>query len=76
MKNALCLGRIAGIDLFIHWTFGLLLLGIPAFYLFTGSTVAEAFLGLGLLVALKAYIDNRRATRTAAVGVSSAPQAG
>lgn len=40
-KKSLLVATVAGIDLFIHWTFGLLIVGLPAFYLLTGNTVGE-----------------------------------
>jgi Zn-dependent protease/predicted transcriptional regulator len=40
-KKSLLLGKVAGIDLYIHWTFGLLIVGLPAFYLLTGYTGSE-----------------------------------
>ncbi len=52
MKGSFRLARIAGIDILLHWTFGLLLVGLFAFYLFQGATVAAAGLGLALVIAL------------------------
>lgn len=52
MAKSLHVGKIAGIDLRIHWTFSLLIVGVLAFYLVAGNTVAEALFGLGLILAL------------------------
>lgn len=52
MKGSFRLARIAGIDILIHWTFGLLLVGLFAFYLFQGVSVTAAGLGISLVMAL------------------------
>jgi len=54
--KSLNLGKLAGIELRIHWTFSLLIVGVFAFYLFSGSTVGEAIFGLGLILALFACV--------------------
>lgn len=51
-RKALNLGKIAGIELHVHWTFGLLIVGVFAFYLFSGHTVGESLFGLSLILAL------------------------
>ena len=52
MGSALRIGRIAGIDVFLHWTFGLLLAGAFAFYLLGGATVQTAVAGVLLILAV------------------------
>lgn len=56
MKNALRVGSVARIDIYLHWTFGLLLAGIFAFYLIQGETVAAALAGVGLVLAVFACV--------------------
>ncbi|NNF57219.1 MAG: site-2 protease family protein, partial [Rhodothermaceae bacterium] len=52
MGSSLRLGRIAGIDVFLHWTFGLLLVGAFAFFLVNGQGVATAAAALLLILAV------------------------
>ncbi len=52
MKSAIRIGSVAGIELRLHWTFLLLVAGIFAFYLFQGSTVAGALIGVALILAV------------------------
>lgn len=52
MKNALRVGSVARIDIYLHWTFGLLVVGIFALYLVQGNTVPAALAGVGLILAL------------------------
>jgi Zn-dependent protease/CBS domain-containing protein len=56
MGSALRIGRIAGIDVFLHWTFGLLLAGAFAYYLLGGATVQTAVAGLLLILAVFACV--------------------
>jgi Zn-dependent protease len=46
------IGSAAGIGIYLHWTFWLLIVGIFAFYLYQGSTVAAAAIGVGLVLAI------------------------
>lgn len=50
--NALRIGRLFGIDIFLHWTFGLLLAGAPVYYVARGATMMQALAGLGLILAV------------------------
>ena len=52
MGSSLHLGRIAGIDLYLHWTFGLLIAGAFAFFLFEGQGLAVALAGVLLIMAV------------------------
>lgn len=52
MKSALKVGSVAGIGIFLHWTFVLLIAGIFAFYLVEGDSVAAAIAGVGLVLAV------------------------
>ncbi len=52
MNGSLRIGRLAGIDLHLHWTFGLLVAGLFAFYLVGGAPVGTALAGVGLILAL------------------------
>lgn len=56
MKKSLKIGSVAGIGIFLHWTFLLLLAGIFAFYLFQGNTVAAALVGVGIILAVFACV--------------------
>ncbi len=51
-KNALKIGSVAQIGIYLHWTFGLLVAGIFAYYLYQGNTVASALAGVGLILAV------------------------
>lgn len=51
-KKSLHIAKIAGIDLFIHWTFGLLIVGLPAFFMLTGNTATETLFVLTLVLAI------------------------
>ncbi len=56
MKRSLKIGSVAGIGIYLHWTFLLLLAGIFAFYLFQGNTVAAALVGVGIILAVFACV--------------------
>lgn len=56
MKKSLKIGSVAGIGIFLHWTFLLLLAGIFAFYLFQGNTVASALMGVAVILAVFACV--------------------
>lgn len=56
MGSSLRIGRIAGIDVYLHWTFGLLLAGAFAFYLLGGATVQTAVAGILLILAVFACV--------------------
>lgn len=51
MKWSLKLGRFAGIDVFVHWTFAILLVWIFVSYLNASHDVAAALRGVGFLLA-------------------------
>lgn len=46
------IGSAAGIGIYLHWTFWLLIVGIFAFYLYQGSTVTAAAIGVGLVLTI------------------------
>jgi Zn-dependent protease/predicted transcriptional regulator len=52
MTRSFKIGSVAGIGLFLHWTFGLLLAGVPALYLWQGATVQAALVGTGVVGAV------------------------
>lgn len=56
MKSSLRIGSVAGIGIFLHWTFLVLVAGIFAFYLFQGNSVAAAMVGVGLVAAVFACV--------------------
>ena len=56
MRRSLKIGSVAGIGIFLHWTFGLLLLGVPALYLWQGATPQAALIGTGVILAVFACV--------------------
>ncbi len=52
MKNALRIGSVARISIYLHWTFGLLIAGLFVFYLAQGQTVAGALGGIAIILAV------------------------
>jgi Zn-dependent protease/predicted transcriptional regulator len=46
------IGSVAGIGVYLHWTFLLLLAGFFGLYLYQGDTVSAALVGVGLILAL------------------------
>jgi Zn-dependent protease/predicted transcriptional regulator len=53
MGGSLRIGRIAGIDLYIHWTFSLLIVGALGYYLLIGDyPLSTALAGVGLILAV------------------------
>lgn len=56
MKSSIKIWSVAGIGIFLHWTFLILIAGIFAFYLFQGNSVAAALVGVGLIGAVFACV--------------------
>lgn len=56
MRGTIRIATIAGIDILLHWTFSLLLVGLVAFYSVQGATLAATGLGLSLVLALFACV--------------------
>ncbi|QGJ72403.1 Zn-dependent protease [Planctomycetales bacterium 10988] len=50
------LGRIAGIDIKVHWTFLIILLWVAVSYLIAGESVAAALYGVGMVLAIFACV--------------------
>ena len=50
MKSTIRIGSYRGIDIFVHWTFPVMLAGIFAFYVWQGLTVAAALAGVTMIV--------------------------
>lgn len=52
MKWSLKLARIAGIDVFVHWTFAILIVWLIGIHVAQGSTVTIALRGIGFVLAI------------------------
>jgi Zn-dependent protease len=49
MKKSLRVGTVSGIDVFLHWTFLVMMAGFFVFYLYTWGSVVAALAGIGLM---------------------------
>jgi len=49
-------GSVSGIDLFVHWTFLVMLAGIFGFYVYQGLTIIGALAGVGLILSVFACV--------------------
>ena len=52
MGSSLRIGRIAGIDVYLHWTFGLLIAWAVGFYLLGGADAQTTVAGVLLILAV------------------------
>lgn len=52
MRGSLKIATIAGIGLYVHWTFAILILGLPLVYLMSGASPAETVETVGLILAI------------------------
>lgn len=52
MKSTIKFGSVSGIDLFVHFTFLIMLAGIFGFYVYQGLTVVAALAGVGLVLSV------------------------
>ncbi|MEL6611777.1 MAG: site-2 protease family protein, partial [Bacteroidota bacterium] len=52
MGGSLRVGRFVGIDVFLHWTFLLLIGGAFVYYVLSGNDLATALAGVGLILAV------------------------
>lgn len=56
MKKSLKVGSVAGIGIFLHWTFLVLVAGIFAFYFVQSSSLASAVVGVSIILVLFACV--------------------
>ncbi len=56
MKTTIKFGSVSGIDLFVHWTFLIMLAGIFGFYVYQGLTIIAALAGVGLILSVFACV--------------------
>lgn len=56
MKGSIKIVTIAGIELYVHWTFAILIVAVPMIYLWAGLTWVAAFRGLLLILAVFACV--------------------
>ncbi|MFW5973656.1 MAG: site-2 protease family protein [Bacteroidota bacterium] len=54
--RSLKIAKVAGIDILIHWTFSLLLIGLTAFFLIRGASLLYAALAILLVLSLFACV--------------------
>jgi Zn-dependent protease len=52
MKKSLRIGSVAGIGIFLHWTFGLLVAGLFAYFLYEGNDIPAALTGIAFVGAV------------------------
>ena len=56
MKKSLKIGSVAGIGIFLHWTFLILVAAIFAFYYVQSESLSTALVGMGLILAVFACV--------------------
>jgi Zn-dependent protease/predicted transcriptional regulator len=56
MKRSLKIGSVAGIGIFLHWTFLLLVVALGAFYYVRSESLGGAVAGVGLILAVFACV--------------------
>ena len=56
MKSKFKFGSVSSIDLFVHWTFLVMMAGIFGFYVYQGWTLVAALAGIGLILAVFACV--------------------
>jgi len=52
LKATLKFGSVSGIDLFVHWTFWVMLAGLYGFFVYQGRTPEASLVGLGLILVI------------------------